>query len=71
MLLNAHCFFMSLPNDCGLAIIIIVALQICEGGNQEWVEDPTNQNPSFARNRIRLSLRNLPSCELRLICQLR
>ena len=39
MLLNAHCFFMSLPNDCGLAIIIIVALQICEGGNQEWVED--------------------------------
>ncbi|XP_034699750.1 uncharacterized protein LOC117925045 isoform X2 [Vitis riparia] len=36
--------------------------KICEGGNQEWVEDPTNQNPSFARNRIRLSLRNLPSC---------
>ncbi|XP_058074348.1 uncharacterized protein LOC131223077 isoform X3 [Magnolia sinica] len=33
--------------------------QICEQGGQEWVEDPTNQNPLFARNRIRMSLRNL------------
>lgn len=48
---------------------MMVVLQICEGSNQEWVEDPTNQNPSFARNRIRLSLRNFPSCELRLIFQ--
>ncbi|XP_058074347.1 uncharacterized protein LOC131223077 isoform X2 [Magnolia sinica] len=33
--------------------------KICEQGGQEWVEDPTNQNPLFARNRIRMSLRNL------------
>ena len=39
-------------------------LQICKGGNQEWVEDPTNQSPVFARNRIRMSLNNLSSCEL-------
>ncbi|KAF8400793.1 hypothetical protein HHK36_014095 [Tetracentron sinense] len=36
--------------------------KICQGGNQEWVEDPTNQSPLFARNRIRMSLRNL-TCE--------
>ncbi|XP_027068117.1 uncharacterized protein [Coffea arabica] len=35
--------------------------QICKGGNQEWVEDPTNQSPVFARNRIRMSLNNLSS----------
>ncbi|KAC9599081.1 hypothetical protein R6Q59_013314 [Mikania micrantha] len=35
--------------------------KICEGGKQEWVEDPTNQNTIFARNRIRMSLRNLSS----------
>ncbi|KAL3532450.1 hypothetical protein ACH5RR_005971 [Cinchona calisaya] len=37
--------------------------QICQGGNQEWVEDPTNRSSLFARNRIRKSLRNLLSCE--------
>ncbi|KAK9269171.1 hypothetical protein L1049_000940 [Liquidambar formosana] len=36
--------------------------EICQGCNQEWVEDPTNQSPLFARNRIRMSLRNLTSC---------
>ncbi|KAI3814543.1 hypothetical protein L1987_14183 [Smallanthus sonchifolius] len=35
--------------------------KICEEGKQEWVEDPTNQNTIFARNRIRMSLRNLSS----------
>ncbi|KAI3711610.1 hypothetical protein L1987_70149 [Smallanthus sonchifolius] len=35
--------------------------KICEGGKQEWVEDPTNQNTIFARNRIRMSLRNSSS----------
>ncbi|XP_059638126.1 uncharacterized protein LOC132280040 [Cornus florida] len=38
--------------------------KICQGGNQEWVEDPTNQSPSFARNRIRMSLKNLSSLSL-------
>ncbi|KAK1314324.1 hypothetical protein QJS10_CPA06g00677 [Acorus calamus] len=35
---------------------------VCRGVRQEWVEDPTNQNPLFARNRIRMSLRSLSSC---------
>ncbi|XP_023754916.1 uncharacterized protein LOC111903373 isoform X1 [Lactuca sativa] len=36
--------------------------KICEEGKQQWVEDPTNQNTIFARNRIRMSLGNLSSC---------
>ncbi|XP_044464155.1 uncharacterized protein LOC123194795 isoform X3 [Mangifera indica] len=36
--------------------------KICQGGKQDWVEDPTNRNPLFARNRIRISLGNLSSC---------
>ncbi|KAH7572574.1 hypothetical protein ACOSP7_015376 [Xanthoceras sorbifolium] len=36
--------------------------KICQGGNQDWVEDPTNQSPLFARNRIRISLGHLSSC---------
>lgn len=35
--------------------------KICQGSNQEWVEDPTNQSPLFARNRIRACLRSLSS----------
>ncbi|GMP59848.1 hypothetical protein CsSME_00022957 [Camellia sinensis var. sinensis] len=35
--------------------------KICQGGNQEWVEDPTNQSPLFARNRIRMALKRLSS----------
>ncbi|URE14747.1 PP-loop family [Musa troglodytarum] len=35
--------------------------KICQGANQEWVEDPTNQSPLYARNRIRSSLRRLSS----------
>ncbi|KAA8534971.1 hypothetical protein F0562_029974 [Nyssa sinensis] len=34
---------------------------ICRGGNQEWLEDPTNRSPLFARNGIRMSLKNLSS----------
>ncbi|XP_022893360.1 uncharacterized protein LOC111407892 isoform X3 [Olea europaea var. sylvestris] len=32
---------------------------ICQGGNQEWVEDPTNRSPLYVRNRIRMSLNSL------------
>ncbi|MFS7991031.1 putative tRNA(Ile)-lysidine synthetase [Helianthus anomalus] len=35
--------------------------KVCEAEKQEWVEDPTNQNTIFARNRIRMSLRDLSS----------
>lgn len=34
---------------------------ICQGGNQLWVEDPTNRSPLYARNRIRMSLNNMSS----------
>ncbi|CAD6247329.1 unnamed protein product [Miscanthus lutarioriparius] len=33
--------------------------KICQGSNQSWVEDPTNTNMKYARNRIRSSLRKL------------
>lgn len=36
--------------------------KICQGVQQEWVEDPTNRNMLFARNRIRMSLGSLSSC---------
>ncbi|TKY44633.1 tRNA(Ile)-lysidine synthase [Spatholobus suberectus] len=35
--------------------------KICQGGNEDWVEDPTNQSPLYARNRIRMVLNNLSS----------
>ncbi|KAK8970471.1 hypothetical protein KSP40_PGU008837 [Platanthera guangdongensis] len=35
--------------------------EICQGGNQMWVEDPTNQSTLFTRNCIRIALSNLPS----------
>ncbi|XP_020697640.1 uncharacterized protein LOC110110484 isoform X3 [Dendrobium catenatum] len=35
--------------------------QICQGGKQIWVEDPTNQCTLFTRNRIRIALKNLSS----------
>ncbi|KAF9614377.1 hypothetical protein IFM89_018276 [Coptis chinensis] len=41
------------------------SLQICQGSKQEWVEDPTNRSPLFARNRIRMSLTNLSSGMMR------
>ncbi|XP_042001710.1 uncharacterized protein LOC121751062 [Salvia splendens] len=34
---------------------------ICRGGNQQWVEDPTNRSHLYARNRIRESLSNMSS----------
>ncbi|KAK6158956.1 hypothetical protein DH2020_006270 [Rehmannia glutinosa] len=34
---------------------------ICHAGNQQWVEDPTNRSPSYARNRIRMQLNNISS----------
>ncbi|GAV78437.1 ATP_bind_3 domain-containing protein, partial [Cephalotus follicularis] len=36
--------------------------KICQGGNQDFVEDPSNRSPLFARNRIRMSLGNISSC---------
>ena len=27
--------------------------QVCKDAGQEWIEDPTNSNRTFARNRIR------------------
>ncbi|KAM7258847.1 hypothetical protein ACFE04_014588 [Oxalis oulophora] len=39
--------------------------QICQMSNRDWVEDPTNQNPSFLRNRIRMSLGQLSSCNFK------
>lgn len=35
--------------------------KICQGANQDWVEDPTNRSSLFARNRIRMSLGDLSS----------
>ncbi|PON50553.1 tRNA(Ile)-lysidine synthase [Parasponia andersonii] len=35
--------------------------KICEGGEETWVEDPTNQSLLYARNRIRMSLRDCSS----------
>ncbi|XP_062090785.1 uncharacterized protein LOC133797041 [Humulus lupulus] len=35
--------------------------KICQGGQQTWVEDPTNQSLLYARNRIRMSLRDYSS----------
>ncbi|KAL1554366.1 tRNA(Ile)-lysidine synthetase [Salvia divinorum] len=34
---------------------------ICRGGNQQWVEDPTNRSRLYVRNRIRESLSNMSS----------
>ncbi|KAI9186322.1 hypothetical protein LWI28_016179 [Acer negundo] len=39
--------------------------KICQGGNQDWVEDHTNRSPLSAWNRIRMSLGNLSSCILK------
>jgi len=45
-------------------------LQICQGSNQSWVEDPTNNSMMYARNRIRASLRNLSAEGLQLYLKL-
>ncbi|KAH9800713.1 tRNA(Ile)-2-lysyl-cytidine synthase [Citrus sinensis] len=39
--------------------------KICQGGNRDWVEDPTNRSPLFVRNRIRMSLGDLSSCSFK------
>ncbi|KAG6587963.1 hypothetical protein SDJN03_16528, partial [Cucurbita argyrosperma subsp. sororia] len=39
--------------------------KICQGANQDWVEDPTNRSSLFARNRIRISLGDMSSCTLK------
>ncbi|KAJ6731457.1 TRNA(ILE)-LYSIDINE SYNTHASE-RELATED [Salix purpurea] len=38
-----------------------VMYKVCQESGQDWVEDPTNQSIVYARNRIRMSLRNLSS----------
>ncbi|KAI3924072.1 hypothetical protein MKW92_015355 [Papaver armeniacum] len=54
-------------NSCTNGILLVRPLldfskedmyEICRKGGISWVEDPTNQSPLFARNRIRLSLGN-------------
>ncbi|XP_065849237.1 uncharacterized protein [Euphorbia lathyris] len=35
--------------------------KVCQAGGHDWVEDPTNQSPVYARNRIRMSLKELSS----------
>ncbi|EXB94671.1 hypothetical protein L484_001879 [Morus notabilis] len=39
----------------------VTVTDICQGGEQKWVEDPTNQSQLYARNRIRTSLRKYSS----------
>ncbi|KAK7272696.1 hypothetical protein RJT34_29469 [Clitoria ternatea] len=39
--------------------------KICQGGREDWVEDPTNQSTLYARNRIRMELNNLSSYAFR------
>ena len=38
--------------------------QVCRNAAQEWVEDPTNVNRTFARNRIRQALADPLYCKL-------
>lgn len=38
--------------------------QVCRNAGQEWVEDPTNINRTFARNRIRQALADPLYCKL-------
>lgn len=38
-----------------------ILYKICQESGQDWVEDPTNQNTVYARNRIRMSLGNFSS----------
>ncbi|KAL1832616.1 hypothetical protein ACET3Z_002267 [Daucus carota] len=39
--------------------------KICQGDNQVWVEDPTNQSQVYVRNRIRKSLTDISSSILK------
>ncbi|KAL9224042.1 hypothetical protein vseg_000116 [Gypsophila vaccaria] len=39
--------------------------KICECNNQKWVEDPSNRSSLFARNRIRIALRDMNTCSFR------
>jgi tRNA(Ile)-lysidine synthase len=64
---DVHCQFNLISWVCHRNFVessLIYLLQICLWGNQECVEDPTNQILLFSRNRIRMSLRDLSSCEL-------
>lgn len=38
--------------------------QVCRNAGQEWVEDPSNINRTFARNRIRQALADPLYCKL-------
>ncbi|GLJ29999.1 hypothetical protein SUGI_0593060 [Cryptomeria japonica] len=39
--------------------------KICKDSGQQWVEDPSNRDLAFARNRIRSLLNNFQSCKFR------
>jgi hypothetical protein len=61
---SSICIYLEFGTEIGFESPLIYLLQICLWGNQEWVEDPSNQILLFARNRIRMSLRDSSSCEL-------
>lgn len=44
-------------SPCGLLVGCLIS-QICHKSGQNWVEDPTNVNLKFARNRIRKALKD-------------
>lgn len=52
--------------SCCSYLIVSQSSQICQGSNQSWVEDPTNNSMMYARNRIRASLGNLSTEGLQL-----
>ncbi|WVZ15626.1 hypothetical protein V8G54_013192 [Vigna mungo] len=43
--------------------------KICQGGSEDWVEDPTNQSPLYARNRIRMH--GYAVIDLQILCSLK
>ncbi|XP_028806581.1 uncharacterized protein LOC114761391 isoform X2 [Neltuma alba] len=60
--------YSEVPLNCGILLVRPLLefskedmYKICQGGCNDWVEDPTNQSPLFARNRIRMSLNDLSS----------
>ncbi|GLT48580.1 hypothetical protein SLA2020_221970 [Shorea laevis] len=65
---NVHCYEGDLKKQGILLVRPLLDFskedlyKICHGVHKEWVEDPTNRSPLFARNRIRMSLGNLSSC---------
>ncbi|GKV06607.1 hypothetical protein SLEP1_g18480 [Rubroshorea leprosula] len=68
---HVHCYKGDLKNQSILLVRPLLDFskedlyKVCHRFHKEWVEDPTNRSPLFARNRIRMSLGNLSSCILK------